>query len=465
MKYDRLLFIAVALSFLFFGIISVYASGQKATEEATAVPEGKRIAEVGPYLARTGVSGEVVFTNAWGGTRIPLMNKQIEEFNQFYPNITIKSEVSKSSDLEKLNLSAIAAGTPPGVMMLRADIIPFMVSKKVLRPLDDLVKRDELKPYEVFYRGELDTRKYEGKLWGLPQVVGGSRHFVYYNLGLLDKLGLDANNLPQTWQDLDKWADVVKSGLPGSYLLEPNHTCGSHPPLLVWMTTNNGKYINDEMTKITFNSPEGLETLQWLLQFVKRQAAGYAEMAITEAKRFDCDLPPQSWAKGVYVAQTSGVHRVNQLRTAVPDLKWTATMLPYNGKNPKAEFGTPTFAGWAFMMPANLKDPNPAWEWIKYATAGEGQANFIVRRQVRASPAKIYNDDPIPRKENPIWDVVIDDLAAAKPIPVTPVHTDLREIMYSLTEEVLFEKKSPKEALESGAAQAQKVLDGWNAKR
>ena len=160
-----------------------------------------------------------MFTNAWGGTRIPLMNKQIEEFNQFYPNITIKSEVSRSSELEKLNLSAIAAGTPPGVMMLRADIIPFMVKQKVLRPLDDLVKRDELKPYEVFYRGELDTRKYEGKLWGLPQVVGGSRHFVYYNLGLLDKLGLDANNLPQTWQDLDKWADVVKGGLPGSYLL------------------------------------------------------------------------------------------------------------------------------------------------------------------------------------------------------------------------------------------------------
>ena len=98
MKYDRLLFIAVALSLLFFGIISVYASGQKGTEEATAVPEGKRIAEVGPYLARTGVSGEVVFTNAWGGTRIPLMNKQIEEFNQFYQNITIKREVSRSSD-------------------------------------------------------------------------------------------------------------------------------------------------------------------------------------------------------------------------------------------------------------------------------------------------------------------------------------------------------------------------------
>jgi multiple sugar transport system substrate-binding protein len=465
MKYDRLIVAVLVVSLLFLGVASLFASGQKGKGEAAAVPEGKRIAEVGPYIARTGVKGEVIFTNAWGGTRIPLMQKGIEEFNVHYPNITVKSEVSKASDMEKLNLSAIAAGNPPGVMMLRADVIPFMVKEKVLLPLDDLVERDELKPYEVFYKGELDTRKYEGKLWGLPQVVGGSRHFVYYNLDLLAKIGLDANNLPQTWQDLDKWADVVKSGLPGSYLLEPNHTCGSHPPLLVWMTTNNGKYINDDLTKITFNSPEGLETLTWLLQFVKRQAANYAEMAMTEAKRFDCDLPPQSYAKGVYVAQTSGVHRVNQLRTAVPDLKWTATMLPYNGKNPKAEFGTPTFAGWAFMIPASLKDPNPAWEWVKYACAGEGQANFIVRRQVRASPAKIYNDDPIPAKENPIWDTVIADLAAAKPIPVTPVHPDLREIMYSLTEEVLYEKKSPKEALESGAAKAQKVLDEWNAKR
>ena len=307
--------------------------------------------------------------------------------------------------------------------------------------------------------------KYDGKIWALPNVVGGSRHYVYYNLALVEKAGLDSKNLPKTWQELDQWADVVRKNLPGTYLLEPNHTSGSHPPILVWMTVNNGKYISDDMKKILLDTPEALETLEWLVQFTKRQAGSYEKMAMTDAPRMDCIQTPGQWLPGTYVAINHGAAWVDQLQKSAPNLRWAATLLPKNGKNPKAEYGTPTYAGWTYMIPKGARNLQAAWEWVKYTTAGEGQRGFIVKNQLRASPAKIYNKDPEVAAKNPIWQLILDDLDVARPIAVSSVHTEIREVMYVLVENALYGKMTPKQALEWGTKEAQKILDEWNAKR
>ncbi|HUV06376.1 MAG TPA: extracellular solute-binding protein, partial [Spirochaetia bacterium] len=280
-----------------------------------------------------------------------------------------------------------------------------------------------------------------------------------------EKAGLDGKNLPKTWQDLDMWADAVRKGVPGSYLLEPNHTCGSHPPILVWMTVNNGKYISDDLKKILLDSPEALETMEWMVQFIKRQADSYQKMAMTEAPRMDCIQGPTNWLPGVYVAVNHGAAWFNQLEGAAPDFRWAASLLPKNGKNPKAEYGAPTYAGWTYMIPKGARNLEAGWEWLKYATAGEGQHSFIVKNQLRASPAGIYNSDPLPAQKNPIWSLIVEDLNLAKPIPVTPVHTDIREVMYNMTDKALFGEMTPKEAVAWGTKEAQKILDAWNASR
>jgi multiple sugar transport system substrate-binding protein len=461
---NRTLFSSVVL--VLFGAVTVFAGGQKEAQAASApVKEGKMIAEVGTYAAHTDVSGDVVFSNGWTGTRIPIMDKQITAFNKHYPNVMIKSEVVTPADLEKVNLTAMAAGKPADVMMIRSDAIPFFSDNGAIIPLDDYIKRDKVDVDTIFYAGELGAAKYSGKIWALPNVVGGSRHYVYYNLDLVEKAGLDSKNLPKTWQEMDQWADAVRKNLPGSYLLEPNHTSGSHPPILVWMTVNNGKYISDDMKKILLDSPEALETLEWLVQFVKRQAGSYEKMAMTDAPRMDCIQTPGQWLPGTYVAVNHGAAWVDQLQKSAPNMRWAATLLPKNGKNPKAEYGAPTYAGWTYMIPKGAKNSEAGWEWLKFATAGEGQRQFIVKSQLRASPAKIFNNDPEVAAKNPIWKLILDDLDLAKPIAVTSVHTDIREVMYVMAENALYEKMTPKQAIEWGTKEAQKILDEWNAKR
>jgi multiple sugar transport system substrate-binding protein len=429
--------------------------------DAASTPGGEVIAEVGPYIARTDASGAVDFPNGWGGGRIPLMEEQIADFNRFFPDIQVTNSVHRTDDLETIHLTSIAAGTPSNAIMLRSDAIPFFVEQGALMALDDLAVRDELDVDAIFYKGEIDNRRWNGQLYGLPSVPGGNRHMLWWNKGLFDEVGLDPESPPATWQDLDEMADVVRAASDRLYLLEHNHTAGSHPPLLVWMSTNNGSYISDDLTQITFDSPEGVETLEWMVQFARRQAGSYERMAAAEARRMD-SLEAANWAAGRYLTVTAGSPYFSQLADVAPDLEYGVTLLPYNATNAAAKSQTPAYAGWSYCIPTGSKDVDAAWEWIKYTTAGIGQFNFMAK-QIRPSVVRQYNENPELSAGNPYWDVVIADLEANVPIPVMPTYTAIRDIMYDLTEAALFEKQSPADALAEGAVMAQRALDEWLA--
>ncbi len=106
-------------------------------------------------------------------------------------------------------MTAIAGGAPPNAMMIKADNIPFFVSQKAVDPLDDLMARDGI-GRDWFYDGEMSTRTYQGKVYGLPNVTGGAFHLLYYNKGLMKKAGLDPEKPPKTWQDLDAMVEPAK---------------------------------------------------------------------------------------------------------------------------------------------------------------------------------------------------------------------------------------------------------------
>jgi multiple sugar transport system substrate-binding protein len=417
--------------------------------------------EIGPYLAHTDVSGVVTYPNAWGGARVPLMEEQIANFNSFYPNIQIQSTVVNTDDLEKTHLTSIAAGTPDNCIMLRADSIAFFVEQGALTPLDDWIERDNLDADGLFYAAEIGTRRWNGVTYGLPSVLGGTRHLFWWNKELFEQAGLDPDTPPTSWDELNAMADQVRANLPDHFLLEHNHTAGAHPPLMVWGMTNNAYYINDDLTEITFNSPESIETAEWMLDFAKRQAGSYELMAASEARRMD-SLEVNEWVTGRYLSATAGVPYFQQLAANAPDVQYGVAMLPYNDKNPDAKSATPAFAGWSHCIPTGAKDIEAAWEWTKYTCAGRGQFDFMAA-QTRPTVVRQYNDDPAISGDNPWWPVVLADLEASLPVPVMPVYPRIRDLMYDITEEVLFEKKSPADALNDGAAAAQAILDEWRS--
>ena len=100
----------------------------------------------------------------------------------------------------------------------------------------------------------------------------------FYNKTLLKKAGFDPEKPPKTWQEMEQVAekltvadqlgvdmmdvDLIQTGadLSGAFVS--------------WLYTNNGKFVSDDAKTLLFNSPEGVETLEWMVNFTKTYYGG-----------------------------------------------------------------------------------------------------------------------------------------------------------------------------------------------
>jgi ABC-type glycerol-3-phosphate transport system substrate-binding protein len=428
---------------------------EEPTEEPAEEPgaTAEMIPELGPYLAHTSVEGDLDFWNCWGGERIPLMETQIADFQEYYPGVEIENNVSPCSDLLEKGLTAMAAGMPPDVFMLQSNSMPAFVMQDALLPIDELVERDEL-DLGIYFPGEIGTHFWQGKLYSVPNVNGGGWHLVYYNKGAMAEVGLDSETYPISWEELDVAADASLAS--DSYFLEPSRTF-NEPMFLVWLFGNGGRYLTEDY-QVGFNTPEGLEVLEWMLQFVKRQADSYEGMASGGATNEH--VPAEEFCQGAYMSYLSGTWELGHIRATCPDVEYGVAQCPYNAANPDAKQTTPISGGWGFVLPKGIDEAKipAAWEWMKYISAGEGNRKFT-KAQLRPSPVIEFTNDPELGQDNPYWHVILADLGEASPMPVTPAHPEIKNLIYDMQYGVLYETVQPQEALDFCAQEAQKLLD------
>lgn len=411
------------------------------------------------YLAYPDVKGTVQFSNCWGGARIPLVEKWIKSFNAIYPNIKIENDVGDCPPLRDKQVSAIAAGAPPNVMMVKSDNAAFYADQGAILPLDDLMKRDGVKP-EWFYPAEFKSRTWQGKTYGLPNATAGALHLLFVNTKLLERVGWDPKKPVETWQDLEALVEPAKK--QGLFVMDPAKVSTGQTMHFVLTYANGGQYWDDDLTKVRWNEPPGVEAAEWLLKFVKAQAGKYENLAIASDRKNVIEV--EHWAPEKYVAMINLTSRFFDLPQKAPRIKYATYTFPRNAGNPASKGNVPTTGGWMFSIAKAGKDQDAAWEWVKYTTLSDDAVSFF-RSQNRPSALVRGNEDPALQKQNPFWSVVIKDLSTNVNVPTSGVHPQLMQIWYDMEDAILFEKMQPKEALDSYAKRGQALLDEWNAKR
>lgn len=407
------------------------------------------------YLAYPNVSGSIDFSNCWGGARIKLVQGDwITPFNAVYPHIKVSNDVTDCPPLQQKQTAAIAAGSPPNVLMIQASDLAFFITQKAIDPIDDLIKRDKIQP-SWYYAGEWSTRQYDGKVYGLPNVTAGAQHLLYYNTNLMKKIGLDPTKAPATWQDLDAMVEPAKKA--GLFVMDPAKVASGFTFHMVATYMNGGQYWDDKLTKILWNSPAAVEAAQWELDFVKAQAGKYANLAIAGADRKNT-IEATAWKSQKYVLDINGSWFMFQLKSQAPEVEYGVTTFPTNAKNAKSKLGVPITGGWAFCIASAGNNKDAAWEWIKYTTASKAACNFVVDQQ-RPSPLVACNNDPRLAKGNAGWPAIQKDLQHDVPIPSAPNQPSFVQMWYDMEDAFLYEKMTPKAALDYYAAQGQKLLD------
>ncbi len=427
---------------------------QAAAPEAQA--DGVVIEELGPYLAYPETEGKIVFSNCWGGSRKELIDAWITEFNKYYPNIEVTSDLQESAKIFPTQMTQISGGAAPDVMMITSQNFGMMNQANALASLNDKLERDQVDP-NWFYEGEWAARTVDGKVLGIPNVTAGGKHMIFFNKDLLAQIGGEDAPLA-TWQDLLALTEPAKAA--GLYVMDPSKASTNETIFGLLLYANGGRFWDDEYKQILWNSPEGYAAAEWLLEFIKAQAPSY-DQVIAGADPWNV-LVPKEWAVGTHILMLNGSWEPFMLANEAPQINYGIVPFPSNADNPDSKGATPIEGGWAFAIAETSPNQDAAWEWVKFTTASKYACEFVIA-QNRPSPKIDCNDDERFSAGTEYWNVIQESLDNAIPVAIPPFYPELQQMLKDMTEAIIYEKMSPTEALDTYAARAQERLDQFHA--
>lgn len=411
---------------------------------------------------------EIEFMNWWGSHREALMDEAIANFHDTQDEVQVNNSVQPWDGRVERAATAIASSTPPALIMTQRIETYKFVNEGLIIPIDDYVAASGIDPDAIFYAGEINNQRWQGKLYSFPLPTGGGISGQYYwNKEVYRQAGLDPEAALITWQDLDDASAAVSKGDDLGIELNFMHMAGGANGFVEWMYTNNGLLASEDAKTLLFNSPEGIETLEWMTNYINTYNYGveangefYAGTSHTSADH------PFYNEKAATVF--TGTWFFGHMQATDPEMfqdtdMWGASLRPYNGNNPDAtNHGVAGLSGsWGYVIPVNSPKEiqDAAYKWLEFfGTHPDGGCLFLFN-QARPSPVIECNNNPAYFEANPTWDVVLDSLASDVSVAVTPIQSQINDFIGTAVEETFFAVKDAETALTEATEKGQAVLD------
>ncbi|MGB8956964.1 MAG: extracellular solute-binding protein [Tumebacillaceae bacterium] len=363
-----------------------------------------------------------------------------DKFNQEHQDMQVKIEfIPWNQGHDKLILAAVS-GTGPDVATDGGRWTTELAAMDALQPLDDFINDDYKKD---FVPAAWETTQWKGQTWGIPQ--GFTTTGLFYRTDWLKETGYSAP--PNTWAEFrDVAKKMTQDGRYGFGLVGDNsmETTMFWTPFL-WQA--GGELLSPDHKKAAFNSPAGVEALQFYVDLYRTDKS--APEGALSTKRNDSQA---MFTNGLAGMTTSGPWFFGEIKKNKPDLPYAVAPYPVGKK--AANLGTTDH----FIMLKSAKDKQAAWKWIDYATNKENAqawtqaAGFIPYRKSGLEDASLTVD--------PNYKMLIDEAKNSRAYPTLPEWPQIDELIANAVQEALAGKKTPKEALDDAAKQADAILAG-----
>ncbi|MBI2941595.1 MAG: ABC transporter substrate-binding protein [Chloroflexi bacterium] len=201
----------------------------------------------------------------WHPWRAAIGGPQIEKFiNDFNKKSTTTEVINEyQADLGKKIMAAAAGNTLSGILW-GGDMFRLALGGQV-RELGDYAKSSKLIDLSQFNAGLVDLYTIKGKLYGLP--IEMSNRAMWIREDLMKAAGLTTPKEDWTWDGFVEFAGkmtkseggkVVQWGTDGVFF-------GGAMMTINWLWSNGADFFNQDETKVVVNSPEAVETLQFLV--------------------------------------------------------------------------------------------------------------------------------------------------------------------------------------------------------
>jgi multiple sugar transport system substrate-binding protein len=348
---------------------------------------------------------ELLLAIRGGQVDTPLWQEVAQDFNARYAEkkISVRVDEHPSSGFDQKMATLAAGNLLPDLMQFSDEPFFYWASRGMFMQLDRFVERDRRQlNVDDFIPGVLDFWRWDettkvpgkGKLYGMPRAA--LTDLIVYNRRVFREAGVpeppgDGN---WTWdQFLEISRRLVKLDAGGvmerAAILMPNFRRS-----LLWLPAYGAPGLADTVKRVsTLNHPVTIQVFKLIQDYRHRyRIAPFAsEFRGQNAYRLLAD------GRTAMMIDAGYLYNIRDAFKDAPD-NWEVAHVP---KGPR---GAATRGAWSpFAMGSQTRNPDAAWEFMKYATGVEGQSTLIrlgylmsVRKSVNE---KVYVDPRTPQHE------------------------------------------------------------------
>ncbi|MDI7247109.1 MAG: ABC transporter substrate-binding protein [Bacillota bacterium] len=392
---------------------------------------------------------EIALWHDWTGEGGDGVVAVVDAFNKSQSNIVVKATVTP--DLGTKLLASVAGRVPPDVVLFDRYMTGQYASRDALTPLDTYIARDKMDP-GAFFEACWNETVYRGKVYSIPFETNS--RVLMYNKRLFKEAGLDPSKPPETWDDLVRYSHALTKRDEKGRLVQVGFVpIWNGVSLVHYLWQCGGDAFNADATRVTFNGPEGVEALEWVVSLVNYY--GYDNL-VSLAAGFGSHLSDPFYT-GKVAMKSEGCWMLSDMRRYAPNL--VANDLGV-APLPRGKVRATIAGGFSLVIPKGAAHSDAAWEFIKFAVSKDAQILFA--RKAGTIPAlKAAALDPQVAGD-PLLKPFIDAMEHARYRPVHPAFPEVESYIYQAVDKAVHGEMSPEAALEWAAGRAQKVLDRYN---
>jgi multiple sugar transport system substrate-binding protein len=327
------------------------------TAACTPAPKETKIADPG-----TAVSGNVELWHFFTDREATAIDTVIKDFESSHPNIhvTIKS----GQDDTKVT-QAIGAGNGPDIgLSYSTDIVGKFCSSGAWVDLAQYIKRDNVDISQLNKTTQQYT-EFDGKRCAMPFLADA--YGIFYNKDLFAKAGIAGP--PKTLDELTADAKKLTVKNPdGSIktagflpLTDFYENSASHLAPMV-----GGKWLGDDGKSAIGGDPNWQTVMKWQKDLVDWY--GYKNLTKFRASLGDEFSADNAFQKGQVAINIDAEYRLAFLKDQAPNLKYGVAPMPVADAS---RYGGGYVTGNVMGISKNAKNPEAAWELIKYLTTND----------------------------------------------------------------------------------------------
>ncbi|WP_223623936.1 ABC transporter substrate-binding protein [Microbacterium sp. EST19A] len=376
----------------------------------------------------------VVMWGSWSGDQVDQLEEQAARFNESQDEYEV-SYVPQELVEEKL-LTALAGGQVPDVVLWDRYQTSLYAPKGALAPIDEFVEKDDIDT-SMFYEPALGEMTVDDTLYGLPLLV--DNRSLLYNKTLLADAGVEA---PTNWDELKTAAEALAVS-DGGKLSQAGIDLSDPGLFNMYLAQAGGQLLNDDQTKTAYNSPEGIEVLEFWKSLldadVYEQGFGDTGDSFAESKTaMKLDGP---WA-------LSTLDKVDGLEYGV--------VPPPAG--PNGDTGA-YMGGFGLVIPEGAKNAEGAWEFMKWWTT-EAENGVAFGEIAGWIPANIEAANDPYFTENEHYSAFIETMNYAQARPNVKGYSDVDgKALVPALERFLSGEISAEQALKEAQEQGDQILE------